>query len=171
MSSAYNDFYDAARQPMPELETGCWAHSRRKFFELSELGRAPLTVEAVRQIDAIFAIEREINGRPALQFRTTGQRRVAPRVGPLGPARLSIERALELIAAEDIFWATCPQTRDGFRKQAFSGEAGAFFLFPRSPLRPASIRLPRAAVIGQERGVIRHFSRPRPMAWRSIHPR
>ena len=25
--------------------------------------------------------------------------------GPLGPAKLSIERALEFIAAEDIFWA------------------------------------------------------------------
>ena len=37
-------------------EAGCWAHARRKFFELAELRKAPLAVEAVRRIDAIFVI-------------------------------------------------------------------------------------------------------------------
>src|SRR3954468_16768527 len=46
-------------------------HARRKFFELADLARAgkappaPLAVEAVRRIDAIFAHERVINGRTA----------------------------------------------------------------------------------------------------------
>jgi transposase len=34
---------------------------------LAELGNSPLAVEAVRRIDAIFAIEREINGAAAEQ--------------------------------------------------------------------------------------------------------
>ncbi len=52
-------------------EALCWAHARRKFFELADLARAgrgppaPLAVEAVRQIDAIFAHERAINGQTA----------------------------------------------------------------------------------------------------------
>ena len=40
-------------------------HGRRQFFELADLRKAPLAVEAVRRIDAIFAIERAINGQPA----------------------------------------------------------------------------------------------------------
>ena len=35
-----------------------------KFFELAELQKAPVAIEAVRRIDELFAIEREINGKP-----------------------------------------------------------------------------------------------------------
>jgi len=45
-------------------------HARRKFFELAELAKAPLAVEAVLRIDAIFAIERDINAIPPDQRRT-----------------------------------------------------------------------------------------------------
>ena len=38
-----------------------------EFFQLAELARAPLTVEAVRRIDAIFDVERSINGLPVAQ--------------------------------------------------------------------------------------------------------
>jgi transposase len=54
------------RQPGPVIEASCWAHGRRTFFELAELGKAPLAAEAVRQIDAIFAVERGINGLPSV---------------------------------------------------------------------------------------------------------
>lgn len=46
------------------IEAACWAHGRRKFFELAELQKAPVAIEAVRRIDELFAIEREINGKP-----------------------------------------------------------------------------------------------------------
>jgi hypothetical protein len=39
-----------------------WAHGRRKFFDLARLSKAPIAAEAVKRIDALFAIEREING-------------------------------------------------------------------------------------------------------------
>ena len=45
--------------------------------------KAPLAVEAVRRIDAIFAIEREINGLAADDRLTARQKRVAPLVGEL----------------------------------------------------------------------------------------
>jgi hypothetical protein len=53
--------------PGPITEAGCWAHSRRKFFSLAEIAKAPLALEAVRRIDVIFDVEREINGLPAEQ--------------------------------------------------------------------------------------------------------
>src|SRR5262249_13626420 len=50
----------------------CWAHARRKFFELADIaskarGKAkpiisPIAFEAVQKIDAIFMLERSING-------------------------------------------------------------------------------------------------------------
>jgi transposase len=62
--AGYNPLYEADRQPGPITEAGCWAHGRRKPFELAELQRAPLALEAVRRIDAIFDAERTINGLP-----------------------------------------------------------------------------------------------------------
>ncbi len=69
--------------PAPLTEASCWAHGRRKFFELSDLAkamRAPLAIEAVRRIDEIFAIERELGGEPAERRRIVRQARVRPLV-------------------------------------------------------------------------------------------
>ena len=52
-------------KPGPIIEAACWAHARRKFFDLARLTKAPIAVEAVKRIDVLFAIEREINGAPA----------------------------------------------------------------------------------------------------------
>ena len=77
----YNKLYQADRQPGPIIEATCWAHARRPFFVLADLAAnarrkaqgkpasviSPLALEAVRRIDAIFAIEREINGHAAAE--------------------------------------------------------------------------------------------------------
>jgi transposase len=63
--AGFNDLYAAGRQPEPLIEAGCWSHARRNFFKLAELTKTPLAVEAVRRIDAIFTIERNINGQSA----------------------------------------------------------------------------------------------------------
>jgi transposase len=38
------------------------AQARRKFFDPARINKAPIAIEAVEHIDAMFAIEREING-------------------------------------------------------------------------------------------------------------
>jgi hypothetical protein len=72
----YNELYAAGRQPGPVLEAGCFAHARRKFFELADVEGAarkksrgertstiyPIALEAVKKLDALFDIERAING-------------------------------------------------------------------------------------------------------------
>jgi transposase len=60
--SGYNALYVDGRQPGPIVEAACWAHGRRKLFELARLRKMPTAIEAVRRIDELFAIEREING-------------------------------------------------------------------------------------------------------------
>jgi transposase len=87
----FNGLYDVKRSPDPITEAACWSHGRRKFFVLADLAKsvpgkqhgAPLAVEAVRQIDAIFAIESEINGLPTSERLATRATRIAPLVADL----------------------------------------------------------------------------------------
>jgi transposase len=60
--AGFNRLYDARRKQGPITEAACWAHARRKFFDLARLDKAPIAIEAVKRIDVLFAIEREING-------------------------------------------------------------------------------------------------------------
>ena len=64
----------------PFIEAACWSHARRKFFELATLKKAPIAIEAVRRIDELFAIEREINGLSAAARLAERQKRSAPLV-------------------------------------------------------------------------------------------
>lgn len=81
--AGFNGLYQAGRQPGPIVEVACWAHARRKFFDLARLNKAPIAIEAVARIDALFAIEREINGRPPAERRKVRQERSRPRVEAL----------------------------------------------------------------------------------------
>jgi len=60
--AGFGELYDGRRKPGPITEAACRSHGRRHFFELADLRKAPLAVEAVRRIDELFAIERTING-------------------------------------------------------------------------------------------------------------
>ncbi len=93
----YGELYAPGRQPAPVLEAGCWAHARRKFFELADIEAAahsksrgqkskavyPLALEAVVRIDAIFAIEREILGLSPAARQEVRQSRSRPLVAEL----------------------------------------------------------------------------------------
>ncbi|MDP3676645.1 MAG: IS66 family transposase [Novosphingobium sp.] len=93
----YGELYRDGREPGPVLEAGCFAHARRKFFELADVEGAarkksrgertgqiyPIALEAVQRLDAIFAVEREINGLSADERLTARKERSAPQVTEL----------------------------------------------------------------------------------------
>jgi transposase len=95
--SGYNKLYEPDRKPGPILEAACWAHARRPFFAMADLAEnarrkaqgqtpgviSPLAMEAVRRIDALFEIERSINGQSAEQRRVIRQELSAPLVADL----------------------------------------------------------------------------------------
>jgi transposase len=81
--AGFNNLYHEARKPAPIIEAACWAHGRRKLFVLADVAKAPLAIEAVHRIDAIFDVEREIKGLPAAQRHSIRQVRVAPLVTSL----------------------------------------------------------------------------------------
>jgi transposase len=82
--AGFNELYDGARKPRPIVEASCWAHARRKFFELAKLTKAPIALEAVRRIDELFEIEREINGKTPDERKAVRQERSKPLVEALG---------------------------------------------------------------------------------------
>src|SRR3954451_4824782 len=58
----------------------CWAHCRRRFYEIRQATGSPLAEEALRRIGELYAIEAEIRGRPAEERRATRQERSKPLV-------------------------------------------------------------------------------------------
>jgi len=78
--SGYNALYAEDRKPAPIVEAACWAHGRREVFDLAKLTKAPIAIEIVRRIDELFAIERDINGKPPDERRAARQDRSKPLV-------------------------------------------------------------------------------------------
>lgn len=59
-------------------EAACWAHVRRKFFDLQQAHQSPIAAEAIQRIAALYAIEQEIRGRPPDQRCQLRQSRARP---------------------------------------------------------------------------------------------
>jgi transposase len=99
----YNRLYRSDRRPGPIVEALCWSHGRRKFFELADIAAnvrrpknlapiSPIALEAVTRIDAIFDVERDINGASAEERLRVRRETSAPLVAAL-EAWLRAERA------------------------------------------------------------------------------
>lgn len=89
--AGYNRLYEPRRKPVPITEAACWAHARRKFFELADLRKAPLAAATVKAIDAIFAVERDIAGKPPDERLAIRQEHSRPLVDAL-EAQLRADR-------------------------------------------------------------------------------
>jgi transposase len=59
-------------------EAACWAHVRRKFFDLHALQTSPVALEALKCIGALYKIESEIRGKPSDERRRIRQRQTQP---------------------------------------------------------------------------------------------
>ena len=93
----YGKLYNTGRNAGPILEAACWVHARRPFFVMADLAEnarrkvqgkkpvviSPLALEAVRRIDALFEIERGINGETPERRRAVRQELSAPLVADL----------------------------------------------------------------------------------------
>ena len=93
----YNKLYLADRKPGPIREAACWVHARRPFYVMAdieenarrkasgkkEIPLSPIAVEVVRRIDAMFEIERKINGKSAEERLAVRQSASRPLVDDL----------------------------------------------------------------------------------------
>ncbi|WP_287332036.1 IS66 family transposase [Mesorhizobium sp.] len=92
--AGYNGLYLPDRKPSPVTEALCWSHARRKFFVLADIAAnaprgktappiSPIAFEAVRRIDLLFDIERDINGMASEQRLAVRTERSVPLVADL----------------------------------------------------------------------------------------
>jgi hypothetical protein len=72
--AGFNQLYENGRIQ----EAACWAHVRRKFFDLQEAHASPVASEALERIAALYAIEKEIRGRPAEERQQVRNARARP---------------------------------------------------------------------------------------------
>ena len=63
-ADAYAGFNQLYKEDGRIQEVACWAHVRRKFYDLQEAHASPIASEALERIAALYAIEKEIRGRP-----------------------------------------------------------------------------------------------------------
>lgn len=126
--TGYNRLFDKGREPGPVTSAYCWSHGRRKFFELADIAAArkkkkkqkveisPLALEAVKRIDEIFDIEREVNGLSPDQRLAVRQERCRPLVDALEAwmrdIRQDLSRHADLAKAIDYMLARW----DGFAR-------------------------------------------------------
>ena len=59
-------------------EACCWAHVRRKLYDLQQAQASPLATEAVKRIGQLYEIEREIRGRSPDERKQVRQARARP---------------------------------------------------------------------------------------------
>jgi hypothetical protein len=97
---------------------------------LADVAKAPVAIEAVRRIDAIFDIEREINGLPAAQRVATRRAQVAPLVTKLERwmrgERGKLSRHADVAKAmcwsrPPLGWAKCSLGSEHWSRTTFGG--------------------------------------------------
>ncbi|QYA13657.1 IS66 family transposase [Rhizobium sp. AB2/73] len=119
-SDCYNGFEPivvAATKEVPITFAFCHAHARRKFFELADIQKSardrkrkgkpisPIALEAVKRFDALFEIERQINGLSAEERLAVRQEKSKPLFdemhGWLTKERATLSRSSEVIEPID----------------------------------------------------------------------
>lgn len=91
--AGFNALYRPERPGGPITQAPCWAHARRKLFELADIASkargktsaviSPIAFAAVQKFDAVFAAERAINGLPPAERLAARRKDVAPLVDDL----------------------------------------------------------------------------------------
>lgn len=72
----FNGLYDREHEPL--IEAACWAHARRKYFEIYDSTASPIAFEALERIGALYEIEDQIRGKPPEERKAVRQGRAAP---------------------------------------------------------------------------------------------
>jgi transposase len=65
------------------VEAACWAHARRKFYDLYDTDRSPIATEALQRIAALYAVERDIRGSLPAQRERVRQEQAGPLLAAL----------------------------------------------------------------------------------------
>ena len=71
--AGYNDLYQK-----DVAFTACWAHVRRKFYDITQSGPAPVADQAIATIQQLYAIEKDIKNKPPDERRRIREQQAIP---------------------------------------------------------------------------------------------
>jgi hypothetical protein len=72
--AGFNQLYENGRIE----QAACWAHVRRKFYDLEQAHASPVAREALQRIGALYGVEEQIRGKPPDQRREVRQAQASP---------------------------------------------------------------------------------------------
>ncbi len=163
--AGYNQLYQGDRKPGPVLPALCWSHARRKFFELADVegnirkGKSPkdispIAFEAVKRIDALFEIERGLNGQDPAARLEARQRLSAPLVENLEHwlrgERAKLSKHAKVAKAID--YLLSPAHRSGFTRFLEDGQVCLTNNAAERALRGVALGRKSWLFAGSERG-------------------
>ena len=70
--------FEQLYRPGKISEAACWAHARRKFFDIHAANASPIAAEALERITALYALEADIRGQAPEQRCAQRQARAGP---------------------------------------------------------------------------------------------
>jgi transposase len=97
--AAYKQLSDERRPGGPATLAFCWAHWRRRFYEIAKAGPAPIAEEALGRIAALYAIEDQIRGFDPQLRAAVRQAQSSPLVEAL---KTWLEGALARVSAKSV---------------------------------------------------------------------
>jgi hypothetical protein len=74
----FNGLYDRKHEPL--IEAACWAHARRKFFDVHHATQSPLAQDALQRIGELYGIEDDVRGQPPALRAQARQARAGPKL-------------------------------------------------------------------------------------------
>jgi transposase len=81
--AGFDKLYNEADPDHPIREAACWAHVRRKFYDIQVATDSPVASEALTRIGELYGIETEIRGQPAALRQQVRQARASPKLEDL----------------------------------------------------------------------------------------
>ncbi len=81
--AGFNNLYrpDPLTGDVRLVEVACWAHARRKIYDVHHATKSPAAKELLDRIAELFAIEEEIRGRPPQDRQAVRAERSVPLAG------------------------------------------------------------------------------------------
>jgi transposase len=81
--AGFDRLFNEADAQHPIKEAACWAHARRKFYDIHQATQSPLALEAMNRIGELYAIEEQIRGQPPDMRQQARTQRATPKIEAL----------------------------------------------------------------------------------------
>jgi transposase len=81
--AGFDRLFNEADPQHPIKEAACWAHARRKFYDIHQATQSPIALEALNRIGEFYAIEEQMRGQPPDVRQQVRAMRARPRLDDL----------------------------------------------------------------------------------------